>query len=88
MDIKQTANKQSATGKNGVQVKVDWTVYTKNFVAVPRGNLFESLSGSLLQLKPAFNEGVIKSNTDSSNRESFIKSATIQMMSTPEYQLC
>jgi len=30
----------------------------------------------------------MKNYVDANSRESFIKTATIQLMSTPEYQLC
>jgi len=83
-----SGNLQPASKGKPVEVKIDWNIYTKNFAAVPKEKLMESLSGSLLQLKPAFNDATIRNYTDSGNRESFIKSATIQIMSTPEYQLC
>ena len=83
-----SGNPSPASKGKPVEVKIDWDIYTKNFAAVPREKLMESLSSSLLQLKPAFNDATIKNYTDGGNRESFIKSATIQMMSTPEYQLC
>ena len=83
-----SGNPSPASKGKPVEVKIDWDIYTKNFAAVPREKLMESLSSSLLQLKPAFNDATIKNYTGSGNREGFIKSATIQMMSTPEYQLC
>jgi len=42
----------------------------------------------LLQTKKAVSAGVITQYSDIDSSETFIKSATIQIMSTPEYQLC
>jgi hypothetical protein len=46
------------------------------------------MAGLLLQTKTAVGADLIKQYADESGREAFIKSATIQIMSTPEYQLC
>jgi uncharacterized protein (DUF1800 family) len=86
MDAKQVSGKQ-ATAK-APQVNVDWNAYAKNFDAVARENLISLIGSSLLQVNPAFSEAIIKSYVNSNDRQSFIRSATIQMMSTPEYQLC
>jgi uncharacterized protein (DUF1800 family) len=77
-------------GKAGKPIKatIDWGVYTGNFEAVPRENLLTAIADSLLQLKPAVPASTIKNFSDSSGRESFIKSVTLQLMSIPEYQMC
>lgn len=74
-------------GGQQIKVVINWNVYTKQFEQVPREQLLNKLSDALLQLKPASSTPVAK-YTDSANREQFIKTATIQLMSTPEYQLC
>jgi len=81
---------KAAYGKAAKPIKADieWTAYIKNFEKVSRENLIDSLSESLLQLKPAVSTATIKSSVDESSRESFIKTATIQLMSIPEYQMC
>lgn len=71
-----------------VLVKIDWSLYTKNFESIPRESLQESISSYLLQTKSQVNPEVIKQYSDNSGREGFIKTATLQIMSTPEYQLC
>lgn len=60
----------------------------KKFDSVPREQLLAEISKALLQTTTGVNEGVIKKYTDSASRDNFIKTATIQLMSTPEYQLC
>ena len=77
-------------GKAGrpITASIEWNAYLKNYDNVARESLVPALQASLLQVKPKFLVDVIKNSADSSSRESFIKTATIQIMSTPEYQLC
>jgi uncharacterized protein (DUF1800 family) len=77
-------------GKVGkpIMADIEWQLYTKNFESIPRENLLTAVQSALLQTKPRFNTELIKNYADSSSRENFIKTATIQIMSTPEYQLC
>jgi len=77
-------------GKAGKPIKatIDWKNYLKNFESVPREQIVSSLSSFLLQTKPGFGGDVIKFYADNETREKFLKSATIQIMSTPEYQMC
>jgi uncharacterized protein (DUF1800 family) len=71
-----------------IQVNIDWTLYTKNYESVPKESLLANISGILLQTKGQVNADLIKQYSDNSGRDNFIKTATLQIMSTPEYQLC
>ncbi|RYY00121.1 MAG: DUF1800 family protein, partial [Gammaproteobacteria bacterium] len=73
MDAKTISKRQPAKSKNRLQVDVDWNAYTQNFTSVAREKLVEVISGSLLQVKPAFTNEVITSYADSSSKESFIR---------------
>lgn len=75
-------------GNKPLNATIDWKDYLKNFEKVPKENLVSELSSSLLQARSTINGEVVKKYTDNSSREAFIKTATIQLMSTPEYQLC
>jgi uncharacterized protein (DUF1800 family) len=89
MDRKDMGRK--GMGKKGGQVisaAVDWETYLKKFEKVPREKLLPAISGILLQGAAPVNEAILNKYIDASNRESYIKTATIQLMSTPEYQLC
>jgi hypothetical protein len=48
----------------------------------------DALNDVLLQLKPGFKPGLIGQYSQSNSRENFLRTATIQIMSTPEYQVC
>lgn len=71
-----------------IKAEIDWNVYTKNFESIPRENLTTALIDSLFQTKTNLSAVSIKNFTDESGRENYIKSATLQLMSTPEYQMC
>jgi uncharacterized protein (DUF1800 family) len=84
------ANAMQALGRlnKPIQVDIDWSLYTKNYESVARESLLTSITGTLLQVKSRVNPDLIKQFSDQTGRENFIKTATLQVMSTPEYQLC
>lgn len=92
MGMKDMAGKgMGKMGKKGGQVisaAVDWETYLNKFEKVPREKLLSTISGILIQGVAPVDEKILSKYVDSSSRENYIKSATIQLMSTPEYQLC
>lgn len=83
--------KMGKMGKRGGQIisaAVDWETYLKKFDKVPREKLLHSVAGILIQGVEPVSEKILSKYIDASSRENFIKTATIQLMSTPEYQLC
>lgn len=77
-------------GKIGkpINAEISWSNYLKNFNSVRREQILQALNNSLLQIKPAYSAAVIDHYADAQSRESYLKTATIQIMSTPEYQMC
>ena len=71
-----------------INAQVDWSKYLDYYNKVDREELVNDVAGILLQTKKAVGADVISEYTDASSKETFIKTATIQIMSTPEYQLC
>jgi len=92
MGMKDMAGKgMGKMGKKGGQVisaAVDWETYLNKFDKVPREKLLGAISGILIQGVAPIDEKILSKYVDASSRENYIKSATIQLMSTPEYQLC
>jgi uncharacterized protein (DUF1800 family) len=76
--------------KGGRQIRssIDWGTYIRKFDKTPRERLFSEISKTLLQTNGGAGEAVINKFVDASSRDRYIKTATIQLMSTPEYQLC
>jgi uncharacterized protein (DUF1800 family) len=70
-----------------IEARVEWDVYLQNFSGVEKKDLIRSIAGILFQ-KTEVNDKTIMKYADINNRESFIRTATIKMMSMPEYQLC
>ncbi len=84
-------NATARMGKFGGQfigAQINWGPYLIKYEGVPREKLVQTISNKILQTKSGIPDGVLKNFIDSSSRENFIKTVTIQLMSTPEYQLC
>ena len=77
MDIWQSA---SAT--------IEWNTVNKIFANTARPKLSEAIIDSLLQTKGRIDGALLANYLNNESRESFIKSVVINVMSTPEYQLC
>jgi Protein of unknown function (DUF1800) len=71
-----------------INANVDWSLYLKGFESVEREKLTDAILTTLLQTKSRVGNDLIKKYADETGRESFIKTVTLQIMSTPEYQLC
>jgi len=87
------SNDDDIKTKNGkatrpINAEIDWSRYVEYYNGVPRGELVNDIASNLLQTKKAVSADIINEYSDASDKESFIKAATIQIMSTPEYQLC
>lgn len=87
---KKNAKVRAAMGPAGkpIRTTIQWAPYLDYFSAVPREQLVDGLQQAILQLKPSYGPELIKDHADAESREAFIKSATLQIMSTPEYQMC
>ncbi len=88
--VPNPGKKNKPRGKAGQQImaSIQWDGYLKQFEQVARENLVAAVSAILLQTKSMVNADVVKNYADAGSRESFIKTVTVQLMSTPEYQLC
>jgi hypothetical protein len=84
---KAGVNRMGRAGRP-INAEVDWSKYLEFYEKVPKEKLVNGISGMLLQTKKGVGVEVISEYADASSRENFIKTATIQVMSTPEYQLC
>ena len=87
-DPKATATKVLGRLNKPILVNIDWSLYTKSYESIVRESLLENITGTLLQAKSRVSPELIKQFSDQTGRENFIKTVTLQIMSTPEYQLC
>jgi len=83
-------NKQMRMGKgnNPIYAEIEWTPYFKIFESIPRESLMQNITGVVLQSGMQVPAELIKNYTDTASRENFIKTASLQLMSIPEYQMC
>jgi uncharacterized protein (DUF1800 family) len=88
MGISEEMNKKPYGQKQLIKADIEWEKYIPKFSKVPREELLSSISKLLLQTPASNSTGAIEKYIDASSRENFIRSATIRLMSTPEYQLC
>ncbi|MES2429966.1 MAG: DUF1800 domain-containing protein [Bacteroidota bacterium] len=84
--ISKQQNKQFAA-KGGTAI-VDWEKVSKIFAKTSREQLLPVITAATLQTKSRVGDEVLNKYLNKESRENFIKSAVINLMSTPEYQLC
>ncbi|WP_018630386.1 DUF1800 domain-containing protein [Niabella aurantiaca] len=75
-------------GAGLINASIDWPQYVGKFGNVKREAIFPAISGYLFQVNPVGVDRVATKFIDSTARDSYIRSVTIQLMSTPDYQMC
>lgn len=78
-------------GVGGFQVhaNVDWNKYMQQYNSVGREHLYDVIESVVLGASAgSVDSKTVMTNVNSVSREEFIKTATIALMSAPEYQLC
>ncbi|MEO5967043.1 MAG: DUF1800 domain-containing protein [Ferruginibacter sp.] len=86
MDVKEKRNKGDVNRAGGSLIS--WELVMEIYKNVQRENLYNEIVSSLVQIPVSFPEELMKKHTDNESRENFITSNFIQIMSTPEYQVC
>ena len=71
-----------------VNSNVDWGVVTKVFDDTSRENLMQKISNTVLQTKDKINPDILNKYVNKDARDVYIKTTIVELMSTPEYQLC
>ncbi|MEO6405315.1 MAG: DUF1800 domain-containing protein [Ferruginibacter sp.] len=81
-------NRNKLYTQRGGGADIEWGLVTKVFDKVARENLADKIAATLLQSQGRISPALLDNYLAKDSRENFIKSAVIQYMSTPEYQLC
>jgi uncharacterized protein (DUF1800 family) len=71
-----------------ISTVVNWVPYYQEYEKVTRENLAGTIADSLLLTNKGVSKSLLDHYADSTSRENYIKSVTIAVMSTPEYQMC
>lgn len=80
--------KKAAYSASGASATIDWNTVSKIFEKNVRPELSKAITDTLLQTKSRVDAALLTNYLNNESRESFIKSVVINVMSTPEYQLC
>lgn len=74
--------------KRKIASNVEWAKVAGAYDAAKREDLAAAITSRLLQTKSRVPANILHRYASTASRDAFIKSVTIQTMSTPEYQLC
>jgi len=85
--MEMAAKKIKEVTRGGTE-KIDWVLAAKIFEATSREKLLQKIADTVLQTKGHVPDTLLEKYLNNASRENFIKSAIINLMSTPEYQLC
>ncbi|HMK03868.1 MAG TPA: hypothetical protein VK489_06745, partial [Ferruginibacter sp.] len=88
MGMMETGVKKMREAVRGGTATVEWAAVNKIFEKVPREKLLPAITAIVLQTKTQVSNKVLDKYVNGQSREHYIKSAIINLMSTPEYQLC
>ena len=88
MDEEVRIRKNKQYIDKGGSASIDWILVNKIFASTARDQLAQAIQDTLLQTKSRIPVSVFTKYLSIESREIFIKSAIINTMSTPEYQLC
>lgn len=72
----------------GGTANIQWDAVQKIFEKVPREKLMEKIAATVLQTRSQVSNAVLEKYVNTANRENYVKSAIVNLMATPEYQLC
>lgn len=87
-DRQKQPMKGMGKGNRPINATINWLPVIDFYKHTPREELQQKITSVLLQTKSTVKPDLIKKYADASDRERFIKTITLQIMSTPEYQLC
>jgi uncharacterized protein (DUF1800 family) len=88
MEQQQRIARNKAYTNKGASADIDWSLVLKVFEKIKRDQLPQKIADTLLQSKSRINDAVLNKHLAADSRENFIKTSVIQIMATPEYQLC
>jgi len=88
MGMMEAGAKRLKSSVKGASAIIDWQAVNTVFEKTNREKLLEKITVSVLQTKEHVSNTVLDKYINNSSRESYIKSAVVNLMTTPEYQLC
>ena len=86
--MKEAGIKRMKEVVKGGTATIAWEKVNAIFEKVPRESLLPKISAVVLQTKSQVGAAVLDKYLNIASRENYIKSTIVNLMSTPEYQLC
>ena len=83
-----TEGVESRARERQINVTVDWDAVIKVFDKIPREKLMQKIGDVVLQTKSKISKDILDKYVDMEARDVYIKTTLVELMSTPEYQLC
>ncbi|MFN8244219.1 MAG: DUF1800 domain-containing protein [Ferruginibacter sp.] len=80
--------KRLKAAARGATATINWPLLNKVFEKTPREKLLGKIAATVLQVREPLNYTLLSKYINTESRENFIKSAIINLMCMPEYQLC
>ena len=88
MGIMEEAAKKMKNVVKGSTAIIEWELVAKIFETTSKEDLLQKITDTILQSKSRVSSQLLEKYLNKESRENFIKSAIVNLMSTPEYQLC
>jgi hypothetical protein len=88
MEEQMRINKNKMYTNKGASATIEWVPVIKVFEKTKRENLAQKIADTMLQSGSRIDTALLLKYLSNDSRENFVKSAVIQLMATPEYQLC
>ena len=88
MGMMMEAAKKLKAAVKGATAEIDWSAVNAVFEKTPREKLLKQISATVLQTRSAVSNELLSRYLNNESRENYIKSAIVNLMCTPEYQLC
>ncbi len=88
MEEKIRIKKNKVYADRGGAASIDWATVNKIFESTKRDDLAKKIADTVLQTGSRIPSAILDKYVNAESRENFIKSTFVNLMSTPEYQLC
>ncbi|HTB99503.1 MAG TPA: DUF1800 domain-containing protein [Ferruginibacter sp.] len=88
MEERITQMQNNSYAAKGATAIVNWNAVTDAFKNVKREYLLPQISSEVLQTQSRVSDNLLGKYIDNQSREEYIKTLIVNLMSTPEYQLC
>lgn len=87
-DDQQMGTREQSAGKRRLSADIDWALATAPFAKIAQRDLVQAIGQHLLQTPVGPKQvETVSQYADHSSREALLKTAMVQWMATPEYQL-